>query len=93
MSDRIMFWLSQPSAIEAGGITTKADAEREGLPPHARYQWRNRLVAGGQRSRAELGGFIPIQIELSMAARAARTGCTVVIDAQMRLECATLPGG
>ena len=67
--------------IEAEGITTKAYAEREGLSPQALYQWRKRLVAGGRRSRAKLGGFVPVQIEPSMTARA---GCTVVIDAQLR---------
>ena len=89
MSERSTFWLSHLSAIEAEGITTKAYAEREGLSPQALYQWRKRLVAGGRRSRAKLGGFVPIQIEPSMAAR---TGCTVMIGAQLRLECATLPG-
>ena len=77
------------AVIEAEGITTKAYAEREGLSPQALYQWRKRLVAGGRPSRAKLGGFVPIQIEPSVSARA---GCTVVIDAQLRLECATLPG-
>ena len=48
-----------------------------------------RLAFGGRRSRAERGGFVPTQIESSMTASA---GCTVVIDAQLRLECATLPG-
>jgi hypothetical protein len=89
MSERNTFWLSHLSAIEAEGITTKAYAEREGLSPQALYQWRKRLVAGGRSSRAKLGGFVPIQIEPSVTARA---GCTVVIDAQLRLECATLPG-
>ncbi|MBP7641464.1 MAG: transposase [Thauera sp.] len=89
MSERSTFWLSHLSAIEAEGITTKAYAEREGLSPQALYQWRKRLVAGGRRSRAKLGGFVPIQIEPSVTARAS---CTVVIDAQLRLECATLPG-
>jgi len=95
MSERSTFWLSHLSAIEAEGITTKAYAEREGLSPQALYQWRKRLVAGGRRNRAERGdhaqrgGFVPIQIEPSMTPRA---GCTVVIDAQLRLECATLPG-
>jgi N-acetylmuramoyl-L-alanine amidase len=73
-----VFWWSHLSAIEAEGITTKAYAEREGLSPQALYQWRKRLVAGGRRSRAKLGGFVPIQIEPSMAVR---VGCTVVIDA------------
>ena len=40
-------------------------------------------------SRAKPGGFVAMQLEPSMTARA---GCTVVIDAQLRLECATLPG-
>ncbi|MBD5802146.1 hypothetical protein AZOA_15720 [Azoarcus sp. Aa7] len=88
MSERSEFWWSHLSAIEAEGITTKAYAEREGLSPQALYQWRKRLVAGGRRSRGKLGGFVPIQIEPSMATRA---GCTVVIDAGLRLECATLP--
>ena len=78
MSERSTFWLSHLSAIEAEGITTKAYAEREGLSPQALYQWRKRLVAGGRRSRAKLGGFVPIQIEPSMPAR---TGCTVMIGA------------
>lgn len=88
MSERSEFWWSHLSAIEAEGITTKAYAEREGLSPQALYQWRKRLVAGGRRSCAKLGGFVPIQIEPSMAAHA---GCTVVIDTGLRLECATLP--
>jgi len=89
MSERSKFWLSHLSTIEAEGITTKAYAEREGLSPQALYQWRQRLVAGGRPGRAKLGGFVPIQIEPSMTVRA---DCTVVIDAQLRLECATLPG-
>ena len=89
MSDRSQFWLSHLSAIESEGITTKAYAEREGLSPQALYQWRKRLVAAGRRGRAQRGGFVEIQIEPSMSAR---TGCTVVIDTQLRLECATLPG-
>ena len=44
---------------------------------------------GGRSSRAKPGGFVPIKIETSMTPRA---GCTVVIAAQLRLECATLPG-
>lgn len=88
MSERSEFWLSHLSAIEAEGITTKAYAEREGLSPQALYQWRKRLVAGGRSSRAKLGGFVPIQIEPAMAARG---GCAVVIDAGLRLECASLP--
>ena len=89
MSERSTFWLSHLSAIEAEGITTKAYAEREGLSPQALYQWRKRLVAGGGRRRVKLGGLVPVQIEPSMTPRA---GCTVVIDAQLRLECAMLPG-
>lgn len=88
MSERSEFWLSHLSAIEAEGITTKAYAEREGLSPQALYQWRKRLVAGGRRSRGQPGGFVPVRIEPSMAARA---DYTVVIDAGLRLECATLP--
>lgn len=88
MSERSTFWLSHLSAIEAEGITTKAYAEREGLSQQALYQWRKRLVAGGRFSRAKLGGFVPVQIEPSMTFRA---GCTLVIDAQLRLECAMLP--
>lgn len=89
MSERSQFWLSHLSAIEAEGITTKAYAEREGLSAQALYQWRKRLVAGGRRSHAKRGGFVPIQIEPSLAAC---VGFTVVIDAKLRLECATLPG-
>ena len=88
MSERSKFWFSHLSAIEAEGITTKAYAEREGLSPQALYQWRKRLVAGGRRSRAKLGGFVPIQIEPSLAARG---GCTLVIEAKLRLECTALP--
>ncbi|MEN9478279.1 MAG: hypothetical protein RLZZ300_2420 [Pseudomonadota bacterium] len=90
MSERSKFWVSHLSAIEAEGITTKAYAEREGLSPQALYQWRKRLVAGDRRSRAKLGvgGFVPIQIKPSMTAR---TGCTVVIGADLRLECTALP--
>lgn len=88
MSERSEFWLSHLSAIEAEGITTKAYAEREGLSPQALYQWRRHLMAGGRRSRAQASGFVPVRIEPSMAARA---GCAVVIDAGLRLECATLP--
>lgn len=89
MSECTKFWLSHLSAIEAEGITTKAYAEREGLSVQALYQWRKRLVAGGRPESARLGGFVPIQIEPSVTAHSV---CTVVIDAQLRLECATLPG-
>ncbi|CAH1748639.1 Cobyrinic acid ac-diamide synthase [Thauera humireducens] len=89
MSERSEFWLSHLSAIEAEGIATKAYAEREGLSAQALYQWRKRLVTGSRRGRAKPGGFVPIQIEPSMAAGA---NCVVVIDAGLRLECATLPG-
>ena len=75
--------------LRKDGVDGALTAEREGLSPQALYQWRKRLVAGGRRSRAKLGGFVPIQIEPSMTAR---TGCTVMIGAQLRLECATLPG-
>jgi len=90
MSERSTFWLSHLSAIEAEGISTKAYAEREGLSPQALYQWRKRLVASGRSSRAKLGGFVPIQIEPSVTACA---GCTLVIDAQLRLPSATLTRG
>jgi len=79
MSEHSEFWLSHLSAIEAAGITTKAYAERDRLSAQALCQWRKRLVAGARASRAKLGGFVPIQIESSMAVRA---GCTVVIDTQ-----------
>ena len=85
MSERSEFWLSHLSAIEAEGITTKAYAQREGLSPQALYQWRKRLVAD---ARPQRGGFAAIQIEPSIAAR---TECTVVIDSELRLECAALP--
>lgn len=88
MSERSEFWLSHLLAIEAEGISTKAYAERERLSPQALYQWRKRLMAGGRRSRAQPGGFVPVQIEPSMAARC---GCAVVIHSGLRLECATLP--
>ena len=89
MSERSTFWLSHLSAIEAEGITTKAYAQREELSPQALYQWRKRLVADARPHRTQRGGFAAIQIEPSMTAR---TGCTVMIGAQLRLECATLPG-
>jgi transposase-like protein len=88
MSERSTFWLSHLSAIEAEGISTKAYAEREGLSAKALYRWRKRLAAEGRPGRAEPGGFVPIQLEPAVTARA---GCTVVIDARLRLECATLP--
>lgn len=88
MSERTQFWLSHLSAIEAEGITTKAYAEREGLSAQALYQWRKRLIAGERSSRAKVGGFIPIQFE---SPAPIRCGCTVVIDADLRLECAVLP--
>lgn len=47
MSERSKFWLSHLSAIEAGGISTKAYAEREGLSPQALYQWLQ--APGGRR--------------------------------------------
>ena len=88
MSERSEFWLSHLSAIEAEGITTKAYAQREGLSPQALYQWRKRLVADARPRRTQRGGFAAIQIEPSIASR---TECTVVIDSELRLECAALP--
>jgi hypothetical protein len=89
MSERAQFWLSHLSAIESEGITTKAYAEREGLPVSALYQWRKRLVANGHASRAKLGGgFVAIQVNSPLPTRA---GCTVVIDAHLHVDCATLP--
>ena len=88
MSERSEFWLSHLSAIEAEGITTKAYAEREGLSAQALYQWRKRRVAEARPRRTPLGGFAAIQIEPAIAAR---TDCTVVIDSELRLECAALP--
>lgn len=87
MSERTEFWLSHLSAIETEGITTKAYAEREGLSVKALYQWRKRLVAGVRRDRTG-GGFVSVQIARSAPAVA---GCTVVIDAELRLECPALP--
>jgi transposase-like protein len=89
MSERAKFWLSHLSAIEAEGITTKAYAEREGMSAQALYQWRKRLVAGGRPSRARGDSFVPVQITRSAPSA---PGCTVVIDAGLRLECAALPG-
>ena len=89
MSERAQFWLSHLSAIESEGITTKAYAEREGLPVGALYSWRKRLVAGSRAKRANGGGgFVAVELEAPVPARA---GCTVVIDAKLHLECATLP--
>lgn len=87
MSEQSQFWLSHLSAIEAEDITTKAYAEREGLSVKALYAWRKRVVSGTRRNRA-VGGFVPVQIS---GVAAAQAGCTVVIDADLRLECAALP--
>lgn len=89
MSERMQFWLSHLEAIKVEGITTKAYAEREGLPVSMLYQWRKRLVADGHPRRAKVvGGFVPVQIEPATMSHA---GCTVVIDTGLRLECAALP--
>lgn len=89
MSERSEFWLSHLSAIEAEGVTTKAYAEREGLSVSALYEWRRRLVANTRpRRTSSPGGFVAVQIAASAPTR---VGCTVVIDAQLRLECVALP--
>lgn len=89
MSERAQFCLSHLSAIESEGITTKAYADREGLPVSALYQWRNRLVAcGGSRRPKAGGGFVAMQLKPPAPTS---SGCTVVIGAQFLLECATLP--
>ena len=45
-------------------------------------------MADARPHRTQRGGFAAIQIEPSIAAR---TECTVVIDSELRLECAALP--
>ena len=45
-------------------------------------------MADARPRRTQRGGFAAIQIEPAIAAR---TDCTVVIDSELRLECAALP--
>src|SRR5699024_4024455 len=92
MSQQTMqYWSQHLAVIAAEGITTKAYAEREGLPVGALYYWRKRVKAGASDNAAAEPAkrkLVPVRIEPPGRPRAA---CTLTLAPGIHLELPQLP--
>lgn len=88
MKDAEQYWLRHVAAIEREGLTTKAYADREGLPVRQLYHWRRQMKLGGGGGAAPAGGFIAVQVS---PAEQLVCGCTLRLGEQAELVFSGLP--
>jgi transposase len=85
VKDAKQYWLRHLAAIEREGLSTKAYADREGLPVRQLYHWRRQMKLGGG---AAAGGFIAVQVS---PAEPPVCGCRLRLGEQAELVFSGLP--
>jgi transposase len=88
VKDAQQYWLRHLAAIEREGLTTKAYADREGLPVSKLYHWRRQMKVCGGGGGAPAGGFIAVQVS---PAEPPVCGCRLRLGEQAELVFSGLP--